>query len=145
MIPTPTDDHDRPTTMTDRVERTSPWPVFVASGLVLSEVGVLFGVIPLAIGGIVLFGGSCAGILDEAGYVASPWRPLPAIGGVFVLLGAGLWAVRLQTLTVRAALRAVAVDSVALRGVAIGVAGGMLVLGGVLGSRLAAGRARPFA
>lgn len=131
--------------MTDRVERTSPWPVFVASGLVLSEIGVLFGVIPLAIGGIVLFGGSCAGILHEAGYVASPWQPLPAIGGVFVLLGAGLWVVRLQTLTIRAALRAVAVDSVALRGVAICVAGGMLVLGGVLGPRLAAGRAKPFA
>lgn len=129
---------------TGRVGGTSPWPILVAGGLALSEVGILFGVVPLAVGGLLLFGGSCAGILHEAGYATSPWRPLQAIGGLFVLLGAGVWGVRLPAFTVRAALRAVAVDSVALRGVAICVAGGFLVLGGVVGSRWAAGRAEPF-
>lgn len=128
---TPAKDED--STVNDRVGRVSPWPLFIAIGLGLSEVGIVFGLVPLAIGGILLFGGSCAGILHEAGYVASLWHPLRAIGGLFCVLGGGLWLIRLPTYTIQSGVQTIALDIVALRGVVILVAGGLLVATGLLG------------
>lgn len=113
--------------------RASPWPVFVAVGLAVAELGVFLGIVPLAVGGILLLGGSCAGILREAGYAATPWRPLRAIGGGFLAVGGALWLFRATEFSLSALLRAPTADGVALRGAAVVVAGALLVIGGYAG------------
>lgn len=117
------DGHDR---RDERAGRASPWPVLVAFGLAASEVGVVFGFVPLAVGGVVLFGRSCAGAVAEAGY-ASTARALGGVGAVCWLLGGVVWLVRAESLTVDAAMRAPGVDGVALRGVAVLLAGVVLL------------------
>ncbi|MFB6130464.1 MAG: hypothetical protein ABEJ28_06560, partial [Salinigranum sp.] len=72
-------------------EKTSAWPMFVALGLAVSEVGVFMdGLYPVAVAGLLLFATSIAGILDESGYVATPWRTLGALGVVFLLAGVAI-------------------------------------------------------
>lgn len=71
--------------------KASPWPVFVAIGLAVSEVGVFLDLVPLAVGGLLLFAGSCAGGLEDAGYARTPWRLLGALGVVLAIVGTGLW------------------------------------------------------
>lgn len=65
----------------------SPWPVFIALGLPIAELGILFDVFPVAVGGLLLLTGSVAGILDEAGYANSIWRALAALAVFLVALG----------------------------------------------------------
>lgn len=108
--------------------RASPWPVFVAFGLVLGEVGIFLGVIPLAVGGVMLFGGSCAGLITEAGYGASSLRTLGYVGLVFVVLGGALWAAYTPAFTLPALLRSSTTNLVARRGVAVLGAGLVLVV-----------------
>ena len=74
--------------------RTSVWPLVVAMGLTVSEVGVFMGVYPLAVGGLVLFVASVAGITHEAGYTGRPWRLAGALG--VVLVAVGVWMVSTQ-------------------------------------------------
>ncbi|MFB6307792.1 MAG: hypothetical protein ABEH35_00540 [Haloarculaceae archaeon] len=74
--------------LSDRYRMASPWPLFVALGLVLSEVGVVLGIFPVAVFGLLLFGGSVAGILTESGYAARPWPTLLAVGSGLAVLGA---------------------------------------------------------
>ncbi|RRJ32839.1 DUF7541 family protein [Halocatena pleomorpha] len=81
--------------LSDQYRMSSPWPVFVALGLVLSELGVLFGIIPLSVGGLLLFAGSTAGILTESGYTSDLWRVMGGIGAVLVVLGAILTGTQL--------------------------------------------------
>lgn len=105
-------------------KRASAWPVFVALGLAVSEVGVFMGFYPVAVAGLLLFAGSVAGILHEAGYVETPWRLLTGLGGVFVLVGLGVVASQLDAQTVAAWLAAVSSDNtVVLRGLSIVLAG----------------------
>lgn len=78
------------TSVDEGVRKVSAWPVFVATGLALSEVGVVLGIGPIAVGGLLLFGGSVVGIVQEAGYVEEPWPLLAAFGVVLALSGAGL-------------------------------------------------------
>jgi hypothetical protein len=73
--------------LSNRYRKASPWPVFVALGFVVSEVGVVLGLFPVAVGGLLLFGGTAAGILSEAGYVARPDRSLVAFGVVLISFG----------------------------------------------------------
>jgi hypothetical protein len=73
--------------LSERYRKASPWPVFVALGFVIAEVGVVLGFFPIAVGGLLLFGGTVAGILNEAGYVARPDRSLVALGGVVLAFG----------------------------------------------------------
>jgi hypothetical protein len=68
--------------------RASPWPPFVAIGFALSEVGVILGLRPVSIAGLLLFVGSVAGILTEAGYIAGPAKATGVQG--FVLVGIGI-------------------------------------------------------
>ncbi|WP_435063641.1 DUF7541 family protein [Halobaculum sp. EA56] len=70
--------------------RASPWPLFVALGLPIAEIGILFGLVPLAVGGLLLFCGSIAGMLREAEYAASVWRALAALAVLVVLGGVAL-------------------------------------------------------
>ncbi|MDS0282943.1 DUF7541 family protein [Haloarcula onubensis] len=76
--------------LSDQYRTASPWPVFVALGLVLSEIGVFIGLFPVAVFGLILFGGSIAGILTESGYVTRPWPTLVGVGAVLAAAAAGL-------------------------------------------------------
>ena len=73
--------------VSDQYRRASPWPVFVALGIPISEIGILFDAAPVAVGGLLLFCGSAAGMLRESGYVKTPWRAL--VGFAVILFGLG--------------------------------------------------------
>lgn len=111
--------------LSDRYRMASPWPMFVALGIPVSELGLLFDVFPVAVGGLILFCGSVAGILQEAGYARTPWRALSAlavflvaVGGALVVTGFGGGADGLQMGT---------------RAYALVAAGIILLAGGVAG------------
>lgn len=78
------------TGISERFDRTSPWPILVAVGLALAEFGVFFGgiFIPVGVAGIVLFVGSIVGLLVESGYVETHARAALLVGGVVVAVGA---------------------------------------------------------
>ena len=76
--------------LSDQYRMASPWPVFVALGLAISEVGIVVGIFSVAVGGLLLFGGSVAGILKESGYVGQLWGSLLAFGIVLLAIGGGL-------------------------------------------------------
>ena len=76
--------------LSDQYRMASPWPLFVALGLPLAEMGLLFGLVPLAVGGLLLFGGSIAGMLRESGYARTPWRALVAVSVFTVGVGGAL-------------------------------------------------------
>jgi hypothetical protein len=106
--------------LSDEYRKASPWPVFVAFGLAIFEVGIVWPLFPVAVGGLLLFVGSVVGILRESGYIADPWKGLVAASVVCLAAGA------LVALTTT--------GSVHLRGIAI-LAGGLVVLaGGVFGA-----------
>ncbi|GGM73729.1 hypothetical protein J2752_002941 [Halarchaeum rubridurum] len=75
-------------------QRSSPWPVFLALGLVLSEVGVfLAGVLlPVAVGGLLLLEMYIIGIFRESGYARTLSRPALGIGSLFTTAGLVLLA-----------------------------------------------------
>jgi hypothetical protein len=75
--------------LSDQYRRASPWPLFVALGIPIAEVGIVFGLFPIAVGGLLLFGGSAAGMATEAGYAKTPWRALVGAAIPFAALGAG--------------------------------------------------------
>lgn len=104
--------------LSDQYRMVSPWPIFVALGIPIAEVGILFGLFPVAVGGLVLFCGSVAGILQESGYAASPWRPLAALALVLVAVGVAFVVTDLRLMA---------------RGYAIVVAGVLLLVGGIAG------------
>ncbi|MFT4923770.1 MAG: hypothetical protein ACI8XM_003001 [Haloarculaceae archaeon] len=79
--------------LSDQYRKASPWPLFVALGFVISEVGIILGFFPVAVGGLLLFGGTVAGILTEAGYITRPGWSLGVFGvvlGAFGLATVGL-------------------------------------------------------
>jgi len=119
--------------------RASPWPLFVALGFVIGELGIFLGILAFAVSGVVLFGGSVAGILSEAGYARRPWRLLSVVGVLFVVLGAALWAIRVPDPTLGSALADLSTDLVARRGAAVLGGGAILVVAGVVGAVWAPG------
>jgi len=102
----------------DQFTGTSPWPLFVALGLALSEVGVVLGLRPVSVAGLLLFVGSVAGILTETGYVSRPAR-VAGVQGV-ALVGVGITLV-LQNQT-----------GTTVRGQSIAIAGVLSLLGALL-------------
>lgn len=106
--------------LSDEYRKASPWPLFVAFGLAIFEVGIVWPLFPVAVGGLLLFVGSVVGILRESGYVADPWKGLVASAVVCLAVGG---AIALTT-----------TGSVRLRGVAILAGGVVFLAGGVLGS-----------
>lgn len=96
----------------------SPWPLFVALGLALSEVGVVLGLRPVSVAGLLLFSGSVAGILADSGYVSHPARAGGATGVALVLVGGALLTVHRAGTTFRG-------RSIVIAGVAT-VAGALL-------------------
>ena len=110
----------------------TPWPILVAVGLAVSELGIFVGSVPGAVSGLVLFGGAVAGLAHEAGRGASPVGPLVVVGGLLVAVGGGVWVYGAGSTAVPTLLAAPGVDGLARRGMAILAAGGVLVaVGGV--------------
>ncbi|WP_246987683.1 DUF7541 family protein [Halorientalis marina] len=122
--------------LSDQYRMASPWPVFVALGLAISEVGIVVGIFSVAVGGLLLFGGSVAGILKESGYVAQLWGSLLAFGVVLVAIGGGLFVSQVDPGTI-AVLDVIAepagYGAVVPRALAIGVSGVILLAAGGTG------------
>ena len=121
---------DDETGLSDQYRMASPWPVFVALGLALSEIGVFIGLFPVAVFGLILFGGSIAGILTESGYVERPWPTMLGVGVALIVIAAAftLWQVPVAEVT----LSNVGTGPLLTRLVAVAVAGAvMMAMGGV--------------
>jgi membrane-bound ClpP family serine protease len=112
-------------------KKMSPWPLFVAIGLAVAEVGIVMeGLYPVAVAGLLLFVGSVAGVVHEAGYVDRPWKLLGALGALLMIAGVAV----LYSQVGVDLLSAVASDSVVVvRGYAILGAGIVAVVGGLAG------------
>jgi hypothetical protein len=91
-------------------------------------------VFPLAVAGILLFGVTATGILRESGYIAQTWRVLAVFGGVFALLGAALVATQVSPGSVAVADVIADPNGIVGRGLAVAVAGVMLVAAGATGA-----------
>lgn len=109
--------------LSDQYRRASPWPLFVALGLPIAEIGVLFGLVPIAVGGLLLFVSSVAGITQESGYVERPWNLLAGLGGVLLVLGAALALSQVAPLSLSGFFTALGSNGLVLRGVSIVIAG----------------------
>jgi hypothetical protein len=114
--------------------RSSAWPVFVALGLAVGEVGVVLALYPVAVAGLVLFVGSIACIVSEAGYAETPWPVLAGLG--VVLLAFGVWVVSTQVAATPADWLAAigSTDAIVLRGFSIVIAGVVAVFAAGAGS-----------
>lgn len=117
--------------LSEQYRMSSPWPVFVALGLAISELGVLLNVVPVSVGGLLLFTGSIAGIVREAGYTEQPWGTLAGLGVVLVVLGGILIGTQIQSLSALAAIGSELVganaNGILIRGVSI-VGAGLIAL-----------------
>lgn len=65
----------------------TPWPLLLAFGIAVAELGVFLGYAVVAVPGVALFGGSLAGAVAEAGYVRSRPQALALSGAALSLLG----------------------------------------------------------
>ncbi|WP_338741953.1 DUF7541 family protein [Haloplanus salilacus] len=104
--------------LSDQYRRASPWPLFVALGIPIAELGILFDVFAVAVAGLLLFCGSVTGMLRESGYAKTPWRPLGAFALLLFAVGGVLAFTDLNLVT---------------RGYAIITAGGFLAAAGIGG------------
>lgn len=116
----------------DQYRRASPWPLFVALGLTISEIGVFIGLFSIAVFGLLLFGGSIAGILTESGYTSRPWSTLLAFGTILSVIGLGIvaWQIPIAEIT----LENFGANGLLSRSVAVVVAGVTLAVTGCVAS-----------
>jgi hypothetical protein len=125
--------------LSDQYRMSSPWPVIVVLGLVFSELGLLFNVFAVAVGGLLLFVGAIAGIVLESGYAERPWNLLAGLGVVLCVLGVLVTATQLGTITLEAVVGVIGQpNGIVARGVELLVAGVVAVLIGA-GGRFAEG------
>ena len=117
--------------LSDQYRKASPWPMLVAFGFVASEVGVILGFFPVTVGGLLLFGGTVAGILSESGYVEQAWRSLVAIGGFLLAFGALTIGLNIDVAALTANALLDTARPFVYRGTAIASAGLMLAAVGV--------------
>jgi membrane-bound ClpP family serine protease len=108
--------------------KTSPWPVLVAVGFALSEVGVFLGLRPVSVAGLLLFVGAVAGILTDSGYVTQISISVAIQGLILVILGAVL-ILEEQTGTT-------------VRGQSVVLAGALSLMGAILWAWFARRRSR---
>ena len=73
--------------LSDQYRKASPWPVFIALGVPISEIGLVFDIFPVAVGGLLLFCGCIAGMLQESGYVDLPWGALGVMSVLLFMIG----------------------------------------------------------
>jgi hypothetical protein len=118
--------------LSDQFRKTSAWPMFVAFGFVISEVGILFGLVPVAVGGLLLFVGSIAGIVQESGYVERPWNLLVGLGVALCAIGVALTLTQTASLS-GDLLGTLTANGIVLRGVSIVLAGIIAGIGGGVG------------
>lgn len=121
--------------LSDQYRMASPWPLFIALGLPIAELGILFDLPALSVGGLLLLCGSVAGMAKEAGYAKTPWRAL-AVCSV-LLFGLGGLLLYADTAVAAEGIRFVA------RGYAVIAAGGVLLLGSLVGTAFVK-EAQPF-
>jgi hypothetical protein len=125
--------------LSDQYRMSSPWPLIVVLGLVFSELGLLFNVFAVAVGGLLLFVGAIAGIVLESGYAERPWNLLAGLGVVLCVLGVLVTATQLDSITLGAVVGVIGQPSgIVARGVELLVAGVVAVLIGA-GGRFAEG------
>ncbi len=110
--------------LSDQYRKASPWPVFVALGLPLSEIGLVFNLFPIAVGGLLLFCGSIVGLLLESEYATTLWKPLLIMSGLLGVFG-GLLIIADGTTDVTLLTRAYATFAAAIV-MALGVVAGKL-------------------
>jgi len=84
---------DDGTAVGERKPSSSAYPMFLAFGLAIAEVGVVLGVFVLTVVGFIAFTGSVAGILAESGYVGDGWTTLAVLGVVVFALGGVVFTV----------------------------------------------------
>lgn len=127
--------------LSDQYRMSSPWPLIVVLGLVFSELGLLFNVFPVAVGGLLLFVGAIAGIILESGYAERPWNLLAGLGVALCVLGALLTVTQLDSITLDAIVAIVGQpNGIVARGVELLIAGIVAVVIGA-GGRFAEGEA----
>ncbi|SFS88376.1 DUF7541 family protein [Halostagnicola kamekurae] len=113
--------------------RSSPWPIVAAFGIVATEAGVLFGLVAIAIAGVLAVGASGAGMVYEAGYTTDRWRPLRIIGAVIAGLAAAVWIAVAGTISPATMVDATATDGIAVRAAIVLAGAVVLVLAGSVG------------
>lgn len=106
---------------TDRHSEASPWPILVALGLAISETGVFLGIRPMSVGGLLLFVGSVAGILQESGFIVRFGRAVGVQSVALIGIGVTLISVNQAGATVRGQSIIVA-GAICLLAVSLGVA-----------------------
>jgi hypothetical protein len=120
--------------LSDQYRMSSPWPLIVVLGLVFSELGLLFNVFPVAVGGLLLFVGAIAGIILESGYAERPWSLLTGLGVVLCVLGALVTVTQLDSVTLDAIVDIVGQpNGIVARGVELLIAGIVAVVIGAGG------------
>ncbi|WP_439025954.1 DUF7541 family protein [Haloarchaeobius sp. DT45] len=111
--------------------KASAWPMLIAVGLAVSEVGVLFGSLPISVFGLLMFCGSVAGIFAETGYVDHPWTVMAGFAVLLVVVGAYLFVDFGGTV---GGAELIGVDNrIAYRGVSIAMAGIVTLVAAVVG------------
>lgn len=75
--------------LSERYVTASPWPLFVALGLVLTETGVFLGgaALPIGVGGVLLLEASIVGIMRESGYARTLWSTSLGVGAIAGVAG----------------------------------------------------------
>ncbi|WP_049997255.1 DUF7541 family protein [Halococcus sediminicola] len=120
--------------LSDQYRMSSPWPLIVVLGLVFSELGLLFNVFAVAVGGLLLFVGAIAGIILESGYAERPWNLLAGLGAVLCVLGALLTVTQLDSVTLDALAGVIGQpNGIVARGVELLIAGVVAVAVGAGG------------
>lgn len=114
--------------LSDQYRKASPWPVFIALGLAVGELGILFNLFPVAVGGLLLLCGSIAGMAEESGYASTPWRALSVCAVILLGFGGALLYAEAQTGT--------QVAQLGERGYAVLAAAVIMLVGAVLGEAL---------
>lgn len=77
--------------LSDQYTRASPWPIPLVVGLVVAELGIVFeGLLPVAVGGMLLLAASVVGITRESGFAATLWKPALVVAVAFAAIGAAI-------------------------------------------------------
>ena len=120
--------------LSDQYRMSSPWPLIVVLGLVFSELGLLFNVFAVAVGGLLLFVGAIAGIILESGYAERPWTLLAGLGVALCVLGVLVTVTQLDSVTLDAVAGVIGrPNGIVARGIELLVAGIVAVVIGAGG------------
>lgn len=111
--------------LSDQYRKASAWPLFIALGLAIAEVGVVIDIVPITVGGLLLLVGSLAGILTESDYLATPWPFVGALGLVLAVAGIAL--------SIRYPVGGDSAINIGFRAISIAVAGVVCMGGSLLG------------